>query len=69
MAGALIALYEQKVFVQGTLWQLNSFDQWGVELGKILGNRVYDRITEKGDTTDQDSSTNGQVNRFKQFNA
>lgn len=68
VAGALIALYEQKVFVQGTLWQLNSFDQWGVELGKVLGNRVYDRITEKGATTDQDSSTNGLVNRFKQFN-
>ena len=69
VAGALIALYEQKVFVQGVLWQVNSFDQWGVELGKVLGNRVYDRITEKGATTDQDSSTNGLVNRFKQFNA
>ena len=68
VAGALIALYEQKVFVQGVLWQVNSFDQWGVELGKVLGNRVYDRITEKGATTDQDSSTNGLVNRFKQFN-
>ena len=69
VAGALIALYEQKVFVQGVLWQVNSFDQWGVELGKVLGNRVYDRITEKGATTDQDSSTNGLVNRFKHFNA
>lgn len=69
VAGALFALYEQKVFVQGVLWQVNSFDQWGVELGKVLGNRVYDRITEKGATTDQDSSTNGLVNRFKQFNA
>ncbi|MET4696467.1 glucose-6-phosphate isomerase [Endozoicomonas lisbonensis] len=69
IAGALFALYEQKVFVQGVLWQVNSFDQWGVELGKVLGNRVYDRITEKGATTDQDSSTNGLVNRFKQFNA
>ncbi|UYM18745.1 glucose-6-phosphate isomerase [Endozoicomonas euniceicola] len=69
VAGALIALYEQKVFVQGVLWQVNSFDQWGVELGKVLGNRVYDRITERGATTDQDSSTNGLVNRFKQFNA
>ena len=68
VAGALLALYEQKVFVQGVLWQVNSFDQWGVELGKVLGNRVYDRITEKGATTDQDSSTNGLVNRFKQFN-
>ncbi|KEQ16462.1 glucose-6-phosphate isomerase [Endozoicomonas numazuensis] len=67
--GALVALYEQKVFVQGTLWQINSFDQWGVELGKVLGNRVYDRLKESGTTSDQDSSTNGLVNRFKQFNA
>ena len=69
VAGALIALYEQKVFVQGTLWQLNSFDQWGVELGKVLGNQVYSCMTARGETTDQDSSTNGLVNRFKQFNA
>ena len=69
VAGALIALYEQKVFVQGVLWQVNSFDQWGVELGKVLGNRVYDRLTEKGETSDQDSSTNGLVNRFKKLNA
>ncbi|MGI9276157.1 MAG: glucose-6-phosphate isomerase [Endozoicomonas sp.] len=67
--GALIALYEQKVFVQGILWEINSFDQWGVELGKVLGNQVFDRISDKGDTTDQDSSTNGLVNRFKQFNS
>ena len=66
--GALVALYEQKVFVQGTLWQVNSFDQWGVELGKVLGNRVFDRLNEAGKTVDQDSSTNGLVNRFKQFN-
>ena len=68
VVGALIALYEQKVFVQGILWGVNSFDQWGVELGKVLGNQVFDRIKEKGATTDQDSSTNGLVNRFKQFN-
>ena len=68
VVGALVALYEQKVFVQGTLWQINSFDQWGVELGKVLGNQVYDRLKEKGGTSDQDSSTNGLVNRFKQFN-
>ncbi|WP_252177458.1 glucose-6-phosphate isomerase [Endozoicomonas sp. 4G] len=69
VVGALVALYEQKVFVQGTLWQINSFDQWGVELGKVLGNRVYDRLKESGATCDQDSSTNGLVNRFKRFNS
>ena len=69
VVGALVALYEQKVFVQGTLWQINSFDQWGVELGKVLGNQVYDRLKESGATSDQDSSTNGLVNRFKRFNA
>ena len=68
VAGALIALYEQKVYVQGTLWQVNPFDQWGVELGKVLGNQVYDRLKAEGQTSDQDSSTNGLVNRFKQFN-
>jgi glucose-6-phosphate isomerase len=68
VVGALVALYEQKVLVQGTLWQINSFDQWGVELGKVLGNQVYDRLKEKGGTSDQDSSTNGLVNRFKQLN-
>ena len=66
--GALIALYEQKVFVQGILWQVNSFDQWGVELGKVLGNRVFDRIKAAKETQDQDSSTNGLIKRFKQFN-
>ena len=67
--GALIALYEQKIFVQGILWQVNSFDQWGVELGKVLGNRVFDRIQDMKETTDQDSSTNGLLKRFKQFNS
>ncbi|WP_263080924.1 glucose-6-phosphate isomerase [Endozoicomonas sp. Mp262] len=67
-AGALIALYEQKVFVQGVLWQVNSFDQWGVELGKVLGNRVFDRIKATEEVTDQDSSTNGLIQRFKHFN-
>ena len=66
--GALVALYEHKVFVQGTLWQINSFDQCSVDFGKVLSNRVYNRLTEKGQTTDQDSSTNGLINRFKQFN-
>ncbi len=69
VAGALFALYEQKVYVQGTLWGVNSFDQWGVELGKVLGNQVYACLKFEGETSDQDNSTNGLVNRFKQFNS
>lgn len=63
--GALVALYEHKVFVQGAIWDLNSFDQWGVELGKVLGNQVLDAIHHSGDSTQFDSSTNYLVNRFK----
>nr|MDT0252321.1 glucose-6-phosphate isomerase [Endozoicomonas sp.] len=66
--GALIAMYEHKVFVQGTIWQVNSFDQWGVELGKVLGDRLIEKIRSVEETTDQDSSTNGLIKRFKQFN-
>ncbi|WP_353620178.1 glucose-6-phosphate isomerase [Thalassotalea sp. G20_0] len=66
--GALIAMYEHKVFVQGTIWQINPFDQWGVELGKVLGDRLIEKIRAKEETTDQDSSTNGLIRRFKQFN-
>lgn len=68
VTGALIAMYEQKVFVQGVIWGLNSFDQWGVELGKILGNTLIEKIRSSEETTDQDSSTNGLIKRFKQFN-
>ncbi len=66
--GALIAMYEHKVFVQGTIWQINSFDQWGVELGKVLGDRLIEKVRSTEKTTDQDSSTNGLIQRFKQFN-
>ena len=65
--GALIAMYEHKVFVQGVIWQVNSFDQWGVELGKVLGDRLIERIRSKEETRDQDCSTNGLIKRFKQF--
>ena len=44
--GKLIALYEHKVFVQGTIWNINSFDQWGVELGKVLANRIIPELKE-----------------------
>jgi glucose-6-phosphate isomerase len=53
----LIALYEHKVFVQGVIWNLNSFDQWGVELGKILGDDILARIKEPDNTQSSDSST------------
>lgn len=66
--GALIAMYEQKIFTQGVIWQVNSFDQWGVELGKVLGNRLIEKIRSSEETTDQDSSTNGLIKRFKQCN-
>jgi glucose-6-phosphate isomerase len=55
--GTLIALYEHKVFVQGVIWNLNSFDQWGVELGKILGDDILARIKEPDNTQSSDSST------------
>lgn len=64
--GALIALYEHRTFVQGAIWQINSFDQWGVELGKQLGNDVLDRLTAQSDATDLDSSSNALINLFKQ---
>ena len=56
--GALIALYEQRVFVSGALWGINSFDQWGVELGKALCSSLLPRLTS-GDTAGLDGSTAG----------
>ncbi|EKE74895.1 glucose-6-phosphate isomerase [Gallaecimonas xiamenensis] len=64
--GALIALYEHKVLVQGLIWDLNSFDQWGVELGKVLGNAVLDKLEDQSQPLDLDSSTNGLIARFRQ---
>lgn len=62
--GSLIALYEHKVFVQGVIWQVNSFDQWGVELGKVLGNRVLEALQDTAQP-DLDSSTQQLVDLFK----
>jgi len=62
--GKLIALYEHKVFVQGTLWRINSFDQWGVELGKVLANRIIPQLTST-DALDHDSSTNTLIARYR----
>jgi glucose-6-phosphate isomerase len=56
--GQLIALYEHKIFVQGAIWNINSFDQWGVELGKVLAKNVYEDLGKPDATANHDSSTN-----------
>ncbi|MGS0824719.1 glucose-6-phosphate isomerase [Shewanella sp. 0m-8] len=66
--GALIALYEHRTFVQGAIWQINSFDQWGVELGKQLGNDVLERLCANKDADELDTSSNGLINLFRQGN-
>ncbi|KPN75607.1 MULTISPECIES: glucose-6-phosphate isomerase [Shewanella] len=64
--GALIALYEHRTFVQGAIWDINSFDQWGVELGKTLGNDVLARIGADQEATALDASSNGLINLYRQ---
>lgn len=64
--GKLVALYEHKVFVQGTIWQVNSFDQWGVELGKALALRIIPELTGQGELG-HDSSTNVLINRYRRM--
>lgn len=61
--GQLIALYEHKIFVQGVIWDINSFDQWGVELGKVLATDIYQKLKERGSDAD-DSSTANLLKRF-----
>ena len=64
--GALVALYEHKVFVQGTIWQINSFDQWGVELGKVLATRIAPELAAADEPAlSHDSSTNALLRRFR----
>jgi glucose-6-phosphate isomerase len=63
--GALIALYEHRTFVQGAIWDINSFDQWGVELGKTLGNDVLARLQADTEASELDASSNGLINLFK----
>jgi glucose-6-phosphate isomerase len=63
--GALIALYEHKTFVQGVLWDVNSFDQWGVELGKVLAKKIEAELTGEPQPALHDSSTNGLVARAR----
>jgi glucose-6-phosphate isomerase len=64
--GKLVALYEHSVFVQGTVWQINSFDQWGVELGKVLAQRIVPELESAEETKlAHDSSTNNLIRRYR----
>lgn len=63
--GQLIAMYEHKIFVQGVVWNIFSFDQWGVELGKVLANGILPELAGEDEVTSHDSSTNGLINAYK----
>jgi glucose-6-phosphate isomerase len=63
--GKLIAMYEHKIFVQGIVWDINSFDQWGVELGKQLAKKIEPELEGKGTIASHDASTNALINRYK----
>ncbi|EGU40627.1 glucose-6-phosphate isomerase [Vibrio splendidus ATCC 33789] len=67
--GNLIAMYEHKIFVQGVIWNIFSFDQWGVELGKQLANQILPELADDAEVTSHDSSTNGLINAFKELKA
>lgn len=65
--GSLIAMYEHKIFVQGAVWNIFSFDQWGVELGKQLANRILPEMRDDNPVTTHDSSTDGLINAYKEM--
>jgi glucose-6-phosphate isomerase len=65
--GSLLALYEHKVFVQGIIWNINSFDQWGVEYGKVLAGQIQTDLAHPDDVDHHDSSTNGLINYRKKY--
>ena len=65
--GQLIALYEHKIFVQGIVWNIFSFDQWGVELGKQLANKILPELKDDERISSHDSSTNSLINIFKEM--
>ena len=65
--GSLIALYEHKIFIQGVIWNVFSFDQWGVELGKQLANKILPELENEAIVTSHDSSTNALINIYKKF--
>ena len=63
--GQLVALYEHKVFTQGVVWGINSFDQWGVELGKVLARRIAPELTAPAADLQHDSSTNALIRHYR----
>jgi len=63
--GSLIALYEHKIFVQGIIWNINSFDQWGVELGKQLAKAILPELKSSGNVTTHDASTRSLISYYK----
>ncbi|MBI5582243.1 MAG: glucose-6-phosphate isomerase, partial [Deltaproteobacteria bacterium] len=65
--GSLIALYEHKIFTQGVIWNIFSFDQWGVELGKQLAQGILPELQDNRPVTSHDASTNGLINAYKEF--
>ncbi|WP_343307525.1 glucose-6-phosphate isomerase [Chitinophaga niabensis] len=65
--GSLIALYEHKIFVQGVIWNIYSFDQWGVELGKQLANKILPELKDDAEVSSHDTSTNGLINAYKKW--
>ena len=65
--GALIAMYEHKIFAQGVIWNVFSFDQWGVELGKQLAGKILPELQSEDEVRTHDASTNGLINRFKSW--
>jgi glucose-6-phosphate isomerase len=65
--GSLIAMYEHKIFVQGVIWNIFSFDQWGVELGKQLAKKILPELRDNSLISSHDSSTNGLINRYKEL--
>ena len=65
--GSLIAMYEHKIFVQGIIWNIYSFDQWGVELGKQLAGKILPELRTEDEVTTHDASTNGLINQYKEW--
>ena len=65
--GEMIAMYEHKIFVQGIIWNIYSFDQWGVELGKQLAKSILPELENNDEITSHDSSTNGLINLYKKI--
>ncbi|MCL6261404.1 glucose-6-phosphate isomerase [Aquiflexum sp. TKW24L] len=65
--GQLVAMYEHKIFVQGVIWNIYSFDQWGVELGKVLANAILPELVNENKVISHDASTNGLINAYKEM--